>query len=41
MGLKGIKRWVLFLLCLMTFGSFFIYDNPAALQTQLESVSAR
>ncbi|KAF9091581.1 hypothetical protein BGX27_002000 [Mortierella sp. AM989] len=33
----GAKRWlILFLSCLLLFGNYFGYDNPAALNTQLQ-----
>lgn len=33
-----IRYFVLFLAFLLSLGSFFIYDNPAVLQTQLQNV---
>ena len=36
---KRSKRyWLLLFACSLTIGSFFVYDNPAALETQLKSV---
>lgn len=34
-----VRYYMLFLACFLCFGNYFIYDNPSALQTQLESVS--
>lgn len=32
-------RWtMLFFICVLTFGSYFVYDNPGALQNQLMQV---
>lgn len=33
-----IRYYMLFLACFLCFGNYFIYDNPSALQTQLEDV---
>ena len=34
----NIRFYMLFLACLITLGDYFIYDNPAALETQVKSV---
>jgi len=34
----NIRYYMLFLACFLCFGNYFIYDNPSALQTQLEDV---
>ena len=34
-----IRYYMLGLACFLCFGNYFIYDNPSALQTQLESVN--
>ena len=34
----NVRYYMLFLACFLCFGNYFIYDNPAALQPQLESV---
>jgi hypothetical protein len=34
-----IRYYMLFLACFLCFGNYFIYDNPSALQTQLEEVN--
>lgn len=33
-----VRYYMLFLACFLCFGNYFIYDNPSALQTQLEDV---
>ncbi|KAF9920262.1 hypothetical protein FBU30_009928 [Linnemannia zychae] len=36
-GESGLRRWwILSLSCLLLFGNYFAYDNPAALNTQLQ-----
>jgi len=42
-GVKDLTKtntrfYALFLLCLLCFGSYFVYDNPAALETKLKNV---
>ena len=34
----NLRFYMLFLACLLCFGSYFAYDIPAALETQLEEV---
>lgn len=34
-----VRYYMLFLACFLCFGNYFIYDNPSALQTQLEDVN--
>lgn len=39
---RSTKRFIfLALSCLLCIGSYYAYDNPAALETQLEDVSPR
>lgn len=35
----NVRYYMLFLACFLCFGNYFIYDNPSALQTQLEDVN--
>ena len=38
-GPSAAFRWaMLFFICVLTFGSYFVYDNPGALQNQLMQV---
>lgn len=38
-GPSPVFRWVmLFFICVLTFGSYFVFDNPGALQNQLMQV---
>ena len=34
-----LRFYMLFLACLLCIGSYFVYDNPAALEKELESVT--
>lgn len=39
------RRWMhrfmlLFLMCMLSFGSYYVYDNPAALERTILNVSA-
>ena len=33
-----VRYYMLIFACFLCFGNYFIYDNPSALQTQLEDV---
>ena len=35
-----VRFYMLFLACMLCIGSYFAYDNPAALETQIKSVSS-
>ena len=35
----SIRFYMLFLACMLCIGSYFVYDNPAALETQIKTVS--
>lgn len=35
---KNVRYLALVLACFLTVGNFFVYDNPAVLQSKLESV---
>ncbi len=35
----NVRYYMLSLACFLCFGNYFIYDNPSALQTQLEDVN--
>ncbi len=38
-GPSPLFRWVmLFFICILTFGSYYVFDNPGALQNQIMSV---
>lgn len=38
-GPSLVYRWImLFFICVLTFGSYFVFDNPGALQNQLMEV---